>query len=144
LAVTNEGRVYQWGKLYKLGDTKQYFGGVIGLTGMKDSSRLMIDKSHKLYYDGMRFIGDQIFLFFSLILLSMTISHSGTGKKEKVDDESESNQNFGTFTPYLQKVPVLVEGLEDVKIVSVAAGYSYSLAVSGLFYNPHFEFPFPP
>jgi alpha-tubulin suppressor-like RCC1 family protein len=57
LAVTAEGRVYQWGKLYKLGETKQYFGGVVKLTGMKDSSIQMIDRSHKLYYNGnVRFI----------------------------------------------------------------------------------------
>jgi hypothetical protein len=103
LAVNADGQVYQWGKLYKLGDTKQYFGGVIKLTGMKDSSQRMIDKSHRLYYEG---------------------------KKEKIDGESESNQNFGTFIPFLQKVPILVEGLENVKIVSVAAGYSFSMAVS--------------
>lgn len=39
-------------------------------------------------------------------------------------------QNFGAFTPYIQPVPELVSTFQNVRIVEVAAGYSFSLAVT--------------
>lgn len=45
-------------------------------------------------------------------------------------EELSRLQNFGAFTPYVQPVPELVTSLQNVKVVEVAAGYSFSLAVT--------------
>jgi alpha-tubulin suppressor-like RCC1 family protein len=103
LAVTADGRVYQWGKLQRLNDDKQYFGGVVEMPGMSDWARRLIDKSHQQYY---------------------------SGKKTQIDNENNQLGNFGTFTSYLQNIPLLVESLIHERIVKVAAGYSFTLAVT--------------
>lgn len=45
-------------------------------------------------------------------------------------EELSRLQNFGAFTPYRQPLPELVSALNKVKVIEVAAGYSFSLAVT--------------
>ena len=46
------------------------------------------------------------------------------------DTYTEENLNFGNFKSYLQRTPVLVDGLQNQRVVAVAAGYGYSVAVT--------------
>lgn len=108
LAVTVGGKLYQWGMLHKHVEgsaNKEYFGMAIGLSGLNsDRMKRMVGRSHSTYY-----------------------AAGATGEEL---EELSRVQNFGSFTPYTQPSPEVVTGLQHVKVVEVAAGYSFSLAVT--------------
>jgi Regulator of chromosome condensation (RCC1) repeat len=80
---------------------KPFFNTTISLAGMQKERRSdMLERSRGAYYSG------------------------------DMDEEEirQSNQltNFGAFSPYVQSTPVLVNGLQDKKVVGIFGGYSYS------------------
>jgi hypothetical protein len=80
LAVTDTGRLYQWGKLYKIDDdpnAEKHHGISINLPGMNEQRAKLISKSHRQYYAG------------------------GMSAAELSEEMAESDQmtNFGTFIP---------------------------------------------
>ena len=101
LAVSDRGRVFQWGKLYKHmdGPAEGYFGMNINLPGL-DKQR--IDSSHRRYY---------------------------AGELSEAAIEGQTT-DFAAFRAYLSSVPEPVEELADKTVVAVAGGYSFSLAVT--------------
>jgi len=107
LAVTSNGRLYQWGKINRIASSNEasgYFGMAIQLPGMDMD---VITESHKQYYAG-----------------------DLTG--EDGQDDFKDISNFGAFVSYLQPTPILVGGpLLQVKVTHVAAGYAFSLACTG-------------
>src|SRR5688500_16605316 len=61
LAVTKQGHVYQWGKLFRVASTREnreYFGVSIKMTGLAEDledessarKRRLLDRSHRAYY----------------------------------------------------------------------------------------------
>lgn len=107
LAVTNTGTVYQWGKLNRAVSNDEatgYFGVTVSLPGMIDMD--VIRDSHRQYY-------------------------AGDYNTEEETAELKELANFGSFVSYIQPTPIPVNGrLNNVKVVSVAAGYAFNLAVT--------------
>jgi alpha-tubulin suppressor-like RCC1 family protein len=62
VAITDTGRVYQWGRLYHQGtdSSKQYFGFAVKMVGMKTQE--MVDRSIQDYFKGK-------FIFIKLIII---------------------------------------------------------------------------
>lgn len=105
LAVTSDGKVYQWGKLNKTSDKASYFGTAVSLPGMNDALLGVITNSHQQYYAG--------------------------NLNTDEDEQLKKLTNFGEFVSYIQRTPIPVLGnLSNVRITNVAAGYSFSLACS--------------
>lgn len=50
LAVTDTGRLYQWGKLYKHDADVKSFGMEVNLPGMNERRAKLVSKSHQSYY----------------------------------------------------------------------------------------------
>lgn len=122
LAVTKQGRVYQWGKLHRCAtttETKKYFGLSIKMTGLAEEEedestarkRRLLDRSHQAYYANKGGRGN--------------VPAEQTG-------EHETNLDFGNFQSYLQRTPLLIEelALSSIRITKVAAGYGFSLLVT--------------
>lgn len=120
LAVTKQGRVYQWGKLFRCAtvtENKEYFGVSIKMAGMTGEvedeatarKRRLLDRSHQAYY----------------------ANKSGKAGVEE-SGEHETNMDFGNFHAYLQRSPVLIEELVqmNIRVTKVAAGYGFSLLVT--------------
>lgn len=107
VALSAQGSLFQWGKLYYLSDDeKEFFGQAIQLPGMRDiedKKKKLIEKSANLYY-------------------------SNYGNIDKNDNDA--NLNFANFVSYVQRVPVRVPLPSKVKIRSISAGYGFTLAVS--------------
>jgi alpha-tubulin suppressor-like RCC1 family protein len=107
LAVTSGGKVYQWGKINRTVHTEEasgYFGVTVSLPGLIELD--VIRDSHRQYY-------------------------SGDMSTEEETAELKELANFGSFVSYLQLTPIPANGrLNNVKVVSVAAGYAFNLAVS--------------
>lgn len=143
LAVTVGGKLYQWGMLHKHVEgsaNKEYFGMAIGLSGLNsDRMKRMVGRSHSTYYAGAFF-----FLFFFVnsiaiftmasyicgVVVCVRVRWGAAGATGEELEELSRVQNFGSFTPYTQPSPEVVTGLQHVKVVEVAAGYSFSLAVT--------------
>lgn len=122
LAVTKQGRVYQWGKLHRIAEAtenRKYFGLSIKMTGLAEEEedettarkRRLLDRSHQAYYSNKVVKGPQ--------------SKESTG-------EHETNMDFGNFHSYLQRTPLLIEELAfaSIRITKVAAGYGFSVLVT--------------
>ena len=105
LVLTDSGRCYQFGKLHRFVEStsKQYFGGIRQQEELSDELKSMIEESMKTYLAG----------------------------NLSVEDREEVNSNqFGNYVAYLQSSPILVEPLLHKRIVEVAAGYCFSIAIS--------------
>eukprot|EP00008_Paramoeba_atlantica_P006630 CAMPEP_0201478480 /NCGR_PEP_ID=MMETSP0151_2-20130828/3301_1 /ASSEMBLY_ACC=CAM_ASM_000257 /TAXON_ID=200890 /ORGANISM="Paramoeba atlantica, Strain 621/1 / CCAP 1560/9" /LENGTH=911 /DNA_ID=CAMNT_0047859563 /DNA_START=152 /DNA_END=2887 /DNA_ORIENTATION=- len=115
LALTKEGKVFQWGRLHKyktkgeveMGHQQQYsLSGGISLPQEQEKMRAeMLDKSHLEYY-------------------------CGEVDSEEIKESMELI-NFGTFQTFLQKVPVQVNFSVSKAgpIGSIHAGYAFSFAI---------------
>jgi alpha-tubulin suppressor-like RCC1 family protein len=121
LAVTKQGRVYHWGKLFRAAsstENREYFGVSIKMTGLAGEvedettarKRRLLDRSHQAYY----------------------ANKGGRGGNEEATGEHETNMDFGNFHAYLQRAPLLIEelALANVRVTKVAAGYGFSLMVT--------------
>eukprot|EP01101_Sappina_pedata_P012161 TRINITY_DN8304_c0_g1_i1.p1 TRINITY_DN8304_c0_g1~~TRINITY_DN8304_c0_g1_i1.p1 ORF type:complete len:748 (-),score=160.17 TRINITY_DN8304_c0_g1_i1:83-2326(-) len=104
IAVTEEGELYEWGHLHRIGAKSDYFGTTISMPGMENgdtSTADIVKQSHMSYY---------------------------SGDMDSID--SENSVNFGEFESYYQKVPVAVAGLLTKRIAAVSAGYSFTLCAT--------------
>ena len=105
ICVTDSGKCYVWGKLHRFAEKgtieSQYFGGFNGGQEIDGRIQEMIDNSMKVYLAG----------------------------NLNITDEQITNQ-FGNFISYMQTTPLLVEPLLQCKIEQVAAGYSFSIAIT--------------
>lgn len=122
LAVTKQGRVYQWGKLHRVAadaEARPYFGLSIKMTGLAEEQedestarkRRLLDRSHQAYYANKGGRG------------ALPVEATG---------EHETNMDFGNFHSYLQRTPLLIEelALASIRVTKVAAGYGFSLLVT--------------
>eukprot|EP01125_Pyxidicula_operculata_P008154 TRINITY_DN275_c0_g1_i10.p1 TRINITY_DN275_c0_g1~~TRINITY_DN275_c0_g1_i10.p1 ORF type:complete len:731 (+),score=199.22 TRINITY_DN275_c0_g1_i10:36-2228(+) len=120
LALNAEGEVYEWGMLHRFKDSNEIFGGTIQMPGMESRGpepeeweqkrKQMIENSFRQYYSGQK--------------------SSVSGKDKETVDYTSEVSNFGNFVSHIQSSPVLVEGLSHEKIVHIAAGYAFSVAVA--------------
>jgi alpha-tubulin suppressor-like RCC1 family protein len=124
LAVTKQGHVYQWGKLFRCAtstENREYFGVSIKMTGLtsevEDEStarkRRLLDRSHQAYYANKG-------------------GRGAVGGGVEETGEHETNMDFGNFHTFLQRTPLLIEelALAHIRVSKVAAGYGYSLLVT--------------
>jgi len=104
IVVSDTGKCYVFGKMNKFNEDteKNYFSG-FSFRAPEEKMKRMIEGSMQTYLAG-DFVGE---------------------------DELKSN-NFGNFVAYMQTVPLLIEPLLSKKIVEVAAGYSFSIAITDL------------
>jgi alpha-tubulin suppressor-like RCC1 family protein len=105
IAVTDTGKVYVWGRLYReskdSGINYAAMNPTWEMPGLKTQE--MVERSIAQYL-------------------------SAGGEQ---DDEEQSQVNmFGKFEPYQQTTPLLLEPLLGEKVVAVAAGYGFSVCVT--------------
>ena len=128
LAVTKQGHVYQWGKLFRCassGENREYFGVSVKMTGLAGEEedeatarkRRLLDRSHRAYYANKGGPSAEV--------AGATASIEETG-------EHETNLDFGNFHAFLQRSPLLIEelALARINVTKVAAGYGFSLLVT--------------
>lgn len=118
LAANVHGELFAFGRLHTAADNpdEKYFNIAVEMPGMRSHENgqpAMVDRSLTAYY-----------------------SMDDGGARPKHDNStndsySEENLNFANFKSYLQRSPKLVEGLHHERVVNVAAGYGYSIAVTG-------------
>lgn len=122
VAITQSGDIYQWGLLHRFSENETSFGTTVELPGMgrsenwEEKRKIMLEKSIRQYFS----CGDNV----------------GGGGGGEMESLTEDYSKFSTFLPYIQTSPLLLHDLRRVKIVDVAAGYSFTIAVSdrGLLY----------
>jgi RCC1 and BTB domain-containing protein len=107
IVATDTGRCFIWGKLHRFNDSasKTYFGGFSMSSGQKEPrewTQKMIDKSMQAYLAG----------------------------NYNIDEEEVTNNQFGNFVSTMQSLPLLVEPLARKRVIEVAAGYAFSIAIT--------------
>lgn len=113
LAANVHGELFSFGRLHTVSEdaaSERYFDVAVEMPGMREQKqygREMVDRSFTAYY-----------------------SMEDKGNKNSGDSYSSANLNFGSFKSYLQRTPVLVDGIAPERVVNVAAGYGYSVAIS--------------
>jgi len=112
LAVTQEGKVFQWGACHRFQGSTPNFAEKVAMPGMgewNERKLKLIEGSHALYY-----------------ATQCPTADAGN----EVTYLSPEVANFGAFVSKDDLFPLQVPGLEHEKIISVSAGYSFSLAVA--------------
>jgi len=117
VALTDTGKVYNWGKVHKLLDDVEmaakptrYYG--IGVENPGERTQDMLQRSHLEYLSG-------------------TISEEGDEAPNQDQlEQIQLGQEFGRFANFTQTTPMFVEALRGKKIVEIAAGYACTAAIT--------------
>lgn len=113
LAATVHGELFAFGRLHTVEENAKFFDVAVEMPGMRieaTRSRDMVDRSLNAYY-----------------AMDDTKAKHDNNTSESY---TNANLNFGSFKSYLQRSPILVDGLQSERVVSVAAGYGYSIAIT--------------
>jgi len=116
LAVTQEGDVYQWGPCHRFVANSNQIRNcqMPGMGNWSEQKEELIRKSHEQY----------------LAAQCPTASGASHEADAEVTYLTPEVANFGAFVSEDDLVPGLVPGFENETIVSVTAGYSFSLALN--------------
>jgi alpha-tubulin suppressor-like RCC1 family protein len=119
LAANVHGELFAFGRLHTVAEdsTERYFDMAVEMPGMRDQDqgtrhRAMVDRSFEAYY----------------AMDDAKAKHNNNTS----ESYSNANLNFGNFKSYLQRTPILVDGIQNERVVSVAAGYGYSVAITDM------------
>ncbi|EGC36949.1 hypothetical protein DICPUDRAFT_97415 [Dictyostelium purpureum] len=122
LALTDQGRVYEWGQLHKIDDSKtglEATNGLLEMPGMsKPKYQSIIENSVSQYLNGEKEIYD-----------------STSGNNDDDDEASTSEQSkgkhIGKIIDYNQTTPIQVQGLlANEEVIDISAGWAFSAAVT--------------
>ncbi|EFA83284.1 regulator of chromosome condensation domain-containing protein [Heterostelium album PN500] len=148
LALTDTGKVYQWGQLHEIDATKSGVksqGGLVEMTGIKSFASKVADHSLSMYLNGEKAAYDEESASSSVLQDNPTANGLVTDDQEEeeeflpeaiVDTQQEqqpekSGSKVGEIVDKNQMTPVLVDfGSKSIKIVDISAGWAYSAAVT--------------
>ncbi|KYQ99647.1 regulator of chromosome condensation domain-containing protein [Tieghemostelium lacteum] len=132
LALSESGKVYEWGQLHKISTSEKEVGGgnatdMIQMPGLHAS--YYAEQSLSLYLNGEKFAVDK------------EVQMVNSNPNQDMDDqEVEENQNedeqsrhkhIGKIIDHIQQTPQLIAGvLEDEEIIDISAGWAYSAVVT--------------
>eukprot|EP01132_Coremiostelium_polycephalum_P007415 gene7415-9116_t len=119
LAVTNDGKVYEWGQLHEIKTNERETDnqGIVQMPGIQASA--IAEYSLSLYLSGEKKFYTQ---------------KSKEEEEKETKDNQQSEQyhkgSIGKIVDLNQPNPILLSSLKDTEIVDVSAGWAFSAAVS--------------
>eukprot|EP01133_Synstelium_polycarpum_P013067 gene13067-15368_t len=127
LALTDTGKVYQWGQLHEIDNSKSGIekkSGLVEMTGIGYAKKIA-DFSLSLYLNGEK-------------MIYKTDEEALAAGVKPLDEEEESYDNreqskdkqIGEIVDRNQLTPLLITSLKNVKIVDISAGWAFSAAVT--------------
>jgi len=138
LALTEEGQIYEWGRLHTFLSDASDFSSAVELTGMSGAEGS--EQFQTMLRDRRQRTGIQEEDDFNVSHLGQSAEYraqrsirnyyAGDIKKEEFA-ESEGLTNFGKFSEYIERTPRLVTGELVGKVVTtMGAGYAFSVVAT--------------
>jgi len=123
LAITDQGRVYQWGQLHEVDNSKTGLESTNGLLQMHGLySQYIAEKSISAYLNGEKdAYGDK---------KENSSSDEEDDSKEASSSEQSKGKHIGKIVDMNVLTPTMIDSIKNKQVIDISAGWAYSAAVT--------------